>query len=141
MTNKKVLFLKQICGILVIKILKCKISDFLNSNTCFCFLLFGKYNVDCQYCENYNLPSTLYMRPVYANKDTQLVNWLKYGQKQSWIRPKMICNIMFVILTCFYLANCFGEEKFNALPSKNKVPDKNAGPKWQIFNFHQPFRF
>jgi hypothetical protein len=32
--------------------------------------------------------------------------------------------MIFVILTCFYLAYCFGEEKFSALPSKNKVADE-----------------
>ena len=35
LTNKKVLSKKK-CSILVIDTLKCKISDFLNSNTCFC---------------------------------------------------------------------------------------------------------
>ena len=35
------------CGMLVIDALKCKISDFLNSNMCYCSLLYGKsYYVD-----------------------------------------------------------------------------------------------
>ena len=33
---------KKKCSMLVIKILKCKISDFLNSNTCFCSQLYGR---------------------------------------------------------------------------------------------------
>ena len=40
-TNKKVLFLKKICGMLVFETLKNKKSDFLNSNTCFCSQLYG----------------------------------------------------------------------------------------------------
>jgi hypothetical protein len=31
------------------------------------------------------------------------------------------CNIIFIILTCFHLTNFLGEEKFNALPPKNKA--------------------
>ena len=41
--NKKVLLLKKICGMLVIETLKNKISDFLNSNTCFCLRLYGRF--------------------------------------------------------------------------------------------------
>ena len=32
---------KKLCGMLVIVTLKSKISDFLNSNTCFCLRLYG----------------------------------------------------------------------------------------------------
>ena len=39
--NKKVLFLKKICGMLLFKTLKIKKSDFLNSNTCFYSRLYG----------------------------------------------------------------------------------------------------
>ena len=34
---------KKICAMLVIETLKNKISDFLNSNTCFCLRLYGIY--------------------------------------------------------------------------------------------------
>ena len=40
-TNKKVLFLKKLCGILVFETLKNKKKYFLNSNTCFCLRLYG----------------------------------------------------------------------------------------------------
>ena len=40
-TNKKVLFLKKICTMLVFETLKNKKSSFLNSNTCFCSRLYG----------------------------------------------------------------------------------------------------
>ena len=32
-----------------------------------------------------------------------------------------LCNIIFLILTCFHLTYQFGEEKFSALPSKDKA--------------------
>ena len=44
-TNKKVLFLKKICGMLVFETLKNKKSDFLNSNTCFCSRLYVSVSV------------------------------------------------------------------------------------------------
>ena len=40
--NKKVLFLKNICGMLVFETLKNKNCDFLNSNTCFCLRLYSR---------------------------------------------------------------------------------------------------
>ena len=53
-TNKKVLFLKRICGMLLFETLKFKKSDFLNSNTCFYSRLYGiptsffhLYSLDC----------------------------------------------------------------------------------------------
>jgi hypothetical protein len=42
-TNKKVLFLKKKFGMLVFETLKNKKSDFLNSNTCFCSRLYGRF--------------------------------------------------------------------------------------------------
>ena len=36
-------------------------------------------------------------------------------------KPSGFFNIIFVILTCFHLANFFGEEKFSALPFINKL--------------------
>ena len=36
-----------------------------------------------------------------------------------------VCNIIFVISTCFHLTNFFGEEKFSWLSSKNKVADED----------------
>ena len=38
------LFLKKTCGMLLIKTLKSKISDFLNSNMCFCSRLNSRPN-------------------------------------------------------------------------------------------------
>ena len=35
---------KKICGMLVIETLKSKISDFLNSNTCFCSRLYSMWD-------------------------------------------------------------------------------------------------
>ena len=40
--QKKVLFPKKVYVMLVIQTLKCRISYFLNSNTCFCLRLYGK---------------------------------------------------------------------------------------------------
>ena len=41
--TKKSYVPKKICGMLVIETLKSNISYFLNSNTCFCSRLYGKY--------------------------------------------------------------------------------------------------
>ena len=35
--------MQRLFGMVVLKTLKCKISDFLNSNTCFCSWLYGRY--------------------------------------------------------------------------------------------------
>ena len=70
---------------------------------------------------------------VIAMTDTR--NWLNFASKLKFLvcfnmEPNVgktwsLCNIIFVTLTCFYFANFFGEEKFSALPSRNKVADKN----------------
>ena len=41
--DKKVLFLKKICGMLLFETLKIKKTDFLNSNTCWCSQLYGNH--------------------------------------------------------------------------------------------------
>jgi hypothetical protein len=43
--------------------------------------------------------------------------------KPNMLKTSGVCNIVFVILTCFHLTNLFGEEKFSWLPSKNKVAE------------------
>ena len=39
--NQKSIVPKKICSMLLIKTLKSKMSDFLNSNMCFCLQLYG----------------------------------------------------------------------------------------------------
>ena len=57
LTNKKVLFLKKICGTLVFETLKNKTSDFLNSNTCFCSGLYRIFMSVSQWEKNLNTKS------------------------------------------------------------------------------------
>ena len=58
-----------------------------------------------------------------------LLNSLAMLQNQAWPNlhnTSFVCNIIFVILTCFHLTNFFGEEKISWLPSKNKVVDEKT---------------
>ena len=61
-----------------------------------------------------------------------------------------LCNIIFVIWTCFQLTNFFGEEKFSCVPSKDKVADERLyfqrhthifSSNCNVQFFHQPFCF
>ena len=52
-------------GMLVIKTLKSKISDFLNSNTCFCLQLYGTYSSQCKV--NFQKCSTLLQDQEFYN--------------------------------------------------------------------------
>ena len=52
-------------------------------------------------------------------------------KKHSYFHPNLqktwgLYNIIFVILICFHLTNFFEEEKFSALPSRNKVADEKT---------------
>ena len=46
--------------------------------------------------------------------------------KKTVCKPSGLCNIIFVILTCFYFTNFLWYEKFSWLPSKNKVADEET---------------
>ena len=48
--------------------------------------------------------------------------WYKSNLHKTW----SLCNIIFVIITCFHLKKKFGKEKFSWLPSKNKVAFSEA---------------
>ena len=54
---------------------------------------------------------------------------------KTWI----LCSIIFVFLIRFHLTIFFGEEKFSALPFKNKVVDEKKLV--QVANFYQPLWF
>ena len=68
-TNKKVLFLKKICGLLLFETLKIKKSDFLNNKTCFFSRLYSKWRV---------ISAQQWVRKKAAIGGWQLYLWLSH---------------------------------------------------------------
>ena len=86
-TNKKVLFLKKIFGMLVFETLKNQKSDFLNSNTCFCSRLYSMLNI-------------LFAKPrrprLLKDYPSLLSNWI-------WTTDKTPLNYKHFVMTFYWI--------------------------------------
>ena len=89
---------KKKCGILVIETLKCKISDFLNSNTCFCSRLYGRLKI----ISSTSLWSqgTLQITMVCAPGPAHAVTYLRHPPSMLYDNLTTIHYYVVVLVVC-----------------------------------------